>query len=142
MQISYLSHLDICQLHNPQSRFGEELLGCDTACGWELKEATAKEVCKQGRCSFPGEAVSSKDVFAKGKVKLFQKNAVIAFQAWDKDTCNTVVGNDLKHKLCMSYVMCSLMLVKNSTNICWIHCNIGKKVSAIKNKNVKKTTNT
>ena len=44
LQISYLSHLDICQLNNPQPRLGEELLGCDTVCGLEFKETAAKEV--------------------------------------------------------------------------------------------------
>lgn len=49
LQISYLSHLDICQLNNPQPRFGEELLGCDTVCGLEFKESAAKECWKQRR---------------------------------------------------------------------------------------------
>lgn len=44
LQISYLSHLDICQFSNSQPRFGEELLECDTACGLEFQEAISKKV--------------------------------------------------------------------------------------------------
>lgn len=44
LQISYLSHLDSCQLNNPQPRFEEELLGCGMLCGLEFKEATTEEL--------------------------------------------------------------------------------------------------
>ena len=44
LQILYLSHLDICQLNNPQPRLREELLGCDAVCGLEFKDTAAKKV--------------------------------------------------------------------------------------------------
>lgn len=78
MQISYLSHLDICQLSNPQPRFGEELLGCDTACGLEFKESTAKEVWKQGKKAADAQLRQGvrKICKRKGKHKALTRNAV------------------------------------------------------------------